>query len=166
MSGTNTRAGYACTGNAPIGLVGIRGKTCFGKTCLGGKIARTLRNFLDRAAHQNKFYRECQPIKCERYPCTRRQHGSLRLTREKKWFLPTYFNRCFGGQLYLENCSYLAQRGNWFLPPRKLIITTVEIDFYHHRKENVWFHLTSLLEPPSTINWCYVQRLFSIYFIR
>jgi len=84
VSGTNTRAGYACTGNAPIGLVGIRGKTCFGKTCLGGKIARTLRNFLDRAAHQNKFYRECQPTKYERYPCTRSQHGSLRLTRGKK----------------------------------------------------------------------------------
>jgi len=48
------------------------------------KIARSLRNSPDTAAHQNKFYRECQPIKRERYPCTRSQHESLRLTREKK----------------------------------------------------------------------------------
>jgi len=33
-----------------------------------------------------------------------------------------------------------------------LIITKVKIDFYHHRKENVWYHLTSLQKPPSTIN--------------
>ena len=33
---------------------------------------------------KNKFYRECQPIKSERYPCTRSQHGNLRLTQEKK----------------------------------------------------------------------------------
>ena len=46
---------------------------------------------------KNKFYREWQPIKCERYPCTRSQRGNLRLTQEKK-----------------------------------LIFTTVEIDFYHH----------------------------------
>ena len=56
------------------------------------------------------------------------------------------------------------RRKNWFLPPWKLIITKVEIDFYHHRKENVWSHLTSLQKLPSTIYWCYVQRLFSIYF--
>ena len=30
------------------------------------------------------IYRECQPIKCERYPCTRSQRGNLRLTQEKK----------------------------------------------------------------------------------
>jgi len=64
-------------GNALIGLVGIRGKTCFGGQLNLENCARTFRNFPDRAAHQNTFYRECQPIKCERYPGTRSQHGNL-----------------------------------------------------------------------------------------
>ena len=84
VSSKNIRAGYACTANALIGLAGIRGKTCFSGQLYLENCVRTLRNFPDTAAHQNKFYRECQPIKCERYPCTRSQHGSLRLTREKK----------------------------------------------------------------------------------
>jgi len=67
-------------------LVGIRGKTCFGRQLYLENCARTLRDnsFPDTAAHQNKFYRECQPIKSERYPCTRSQHGNLRMTQEKK----------------------------------------------------------------------------------
>jgi len=35
------------------------------------------RNFPGAAAHQNKFYRECQPIKLERYPCTRSPYENL-----------------------------------------------------------------------------------------
>ena len=118
VSGTNIRAGYACTGNALIGLVGIRGKTCF-----SGQLH--LEN-----CHQNKFYRECQPIQWERYPCMRSQRWYLCLTQGKKLIFTT-----------VEIDFY--HRGNWFLPPWKLIITTGEIDFYHHRKENVWFQLTS-----------------------
>ena len=38
---------------------------------------------------KNKFYRECQPIKCERYLCTRSQRGNLRLTQEKKLIFTT-----------------------------------------------------------------------------
>ena len=110
VSGTNIRAGYACKGNAHIGLAGIRGKTSFGGQLYLENCARTLRNC--PAAHQNNFYRECQPIQWERYPCTRSQRGYLRLTQEKK--IDFY------------------HRGNWFLPPWKWIITTGEIDFYHH----------------------------------
>jgi len=62
VSGTNIRAGYECTGNALIGLVGIRGKTSSGGQLYLDNCARP-----NTAARQNKFYRECQPIKCERY---------------------------------------------------------------------------------------------------
>ena len=83
VSSKNIRAGYACTANAFIGLAGIRGKTCFSGQLYLENCVRTLRNFPDTAAHQNNFYRECQPIKREPYPCTRSQHGNLRLTQEK-----------------------------------------------------------------------------------
>ena len=55
------------------------------------KIARTLgdNSLPDTAAHQNKFYRECQPIKSEHYPCTRSKHENLRLTQEKKLIFNT-----------------------------------------------------------------------------
>jgi len=42
VSGTNIRAGYACTGNALVGLVGIRGKTSFGGQLYLENCARTL----------------------------------------------------------------------------------------------------------------------------
>ena len=59
VSGTNISVGYACTGNVLIGLVGIRGKTCFGRQLYLENCARTLRDnsFPDTctAAHQNKL---------------------------------------------------------------------------------------------------------------
>ena len=75
------------------------------------------------AGHRTKLYRECQPIKWECYLCTRAwppnklvcylctpsQPASLRVSQGKK--IDFY------------------RRGNWFLPPWKLIFTTVEIDF-------------------------------------
>ena len=99
---------------------------------------RTLRNFPDTAAHQNKFYRECQPIKCERYPCTRSQHGSLCLTQGKK--------------------KDFYQRGNWFLLPWKLIITTVEID---KRKYVVSFDFITITTFNNKLILC--SKVISIY---
>jgi len=83
VSGTNIRAGYACTGNAHIGLAGIRGKTSFGGQLYLENIARVPCAIVQLPA-KAKFYREYQPIKCERYPCTRSQRENLRLTQEKK----------------------------------------------------------------------------------
>ena len=66
----------------------------------------------------NKFYRECQPIKWEYYPCTRSRHGSLRVSQGRKLIFTT-----------MEIDFY--HRGNWFLTLWKLIFITVEVDFYH-----------------------------------
>ena len=81
------------------------------------------RNFPGEVAHQNKFFRECQPIKWERTPARVVDTEIARVTGE-----------------------------NWFLTPWKLIFTTVEIDFYHHWKL-IFYHRGNWILPPWKIDW-------------
>ena len=58
--------------------------------------------------------------------------------------------------------------GNWFLPPRKLIITTGEIDFYHHRIGKlmfgfIWLHYYN--HPQQEIDAMF-KGYFQFIFIR
>ena len=125
----NFCAGYVCMGNTLIWLAGIRGKTCSTLIWLAGICGKTCSTAIWLVAFAvklvpwpaNKFYRECQPIKWECYLCTRSQHGSLRVSRGKK--IDFY------------------HRGNWFLPPWKLIFTTMQI-FSSRRNFNFSITLT------------------------
>ena len=134
VSGANFRAGYACTGNAHIWLVGIRGILVLAGSWTIMQGTREI--FQIQLSTKTSFTANAS-------------QSNVSVTRARV--------------ASADICAWHRKK-NRFLPPQKLIITKVEIDFYHHRKENVWSHLTSLQKPPSTINWCYVQRLFLIYF--
>jgi len=149
---TNFRAGFACTGNTLIWLVGIRGKTCLVGT----------------------FYREFQPIKWECYLCTRwwasftananQSYESVTCARVAS----TEVCACHRGKNLI-----FYHRGNWFLPPWililqwKLIFTAVEIAFtileiyfYYHRN---WFLSPWQLSFTTMVIYFYHSFIYYFY---
>ena len=116
----NFRARYAWTGNTLIWLAGIRGKACLAGSCTW-KIARVpnwLVRFETRAQVTLTFDWLAFAVKLACYPPNKRMPANqMRVLPVHA--LPT---RKFAGVTVEEN---------WFLPPWKLIFTTMEIDFYH-----------------------------------